>query len=106
MQITMVSMPLLGALTRLEVATSDVDFPGLLAIGQLTALRRLSLADCQVPNARGYRSPGDEEFSCLKSILMVSSHRLRVCTVVWGIGLAVYIESFSKEGWDLTQSRP
>lgn len=49
----MKSMPLLSALTRLEVATSDVDFSGLVAIGQLTALCRLSLADCQVRRRQG-----------------------------------------------------
>ena len=39
--------PLLG-LTRLELGATDVDYAGLVAIGALTSLQRLSLTDCQV----------------------------------------------------------
>ena len=48
----MASLPPLPALTRLEVAGTDVDYPGLTAVGQLESLRRLSLADCLVGEYR------------------------------------------------------
>ena len=52
----MASLPPLPALTRLEVAGTDVDYPGLTAVGQLESLRRLSLADCLVGEYRLYIS--------------------------------------------------
>ena len=44
----MANMPPLARLTHLEVAGTDVDSAGLVAIGALTSLQRLSLTDCQV----------------------------------------------------------
>ena len=43
----MANMPALPHLTHLEVAGTDVDSAGLIAIGALTSLQRLSLTDCQ-----------------------------------------------------------
>ena len=44
----MANFPPLLQLTRLELGATDVDYAGLVAIGALTSLQRLSLTDCQV----------------------------------------------------------
>lgn len=48
-QVTLGTLPLLPALSHLEVASSDTDDAGLLALEHQPALARLSIADCQVP---------------------------------------------------------
>jgi hypothetical protein len=48
-QVTLGTLPLLPALQHLEVASSDTDDAGLLALEHQPALARLSIADCQVP---------------------------------------------------------
>ena len=47
-QVTMANFPPLLQLSRLELGATDVDYAGLVAIGALTSLQRLSLTDCQV----------------------------------------------------------
>jgi len=44
----MANFPPLLQLSRLELGATDVDYAGLVAIGALTSLQRLSLTDCQV----------------------------------------------------------
>jgi hypothetical protein len=48
-QVTLGTLPMLPALQHLEVASSDTDDAGLLALEHQPALARLSIADCQVP---------------------------------------------------------
>jgi len=50
-QVTMANFPPLLQLSRLELGATDVDYAGLVAIGALTSLQRLSLTDCQVSSA-------------------------------------------------------
>jgi hypothetical protein len=47
--VTLGTLPLLPALQHLEVASTDTDDAGLLALEHQPALARLSIADCQVP---------------------------------------------------------
>ena len=48
---TLGTLPLLPALQHLEVASTDTDDAGLLALEHQPALARLSIADCQVTAA-------------------------------------------------------
>ena len=78
-QVTMANFPQLLQLTRLELGATDVDYAGLVAIGALSSLQRLSLTDCQVSRAtatilqNGTQVPGGN-INLLQDLLLLMSH--------------------------------